>query len=1040
MARTDLLGRANIVLRHMLEANIGAATRATIAPERLSPEESKTLVQKWGLADSPFAPLFELATDPLFLIGLVLSFRFPVARLSQMFKIGEKVAKMRQRTLLPPQLQHLKSPYAVFDDLPEVTDALDGAGRNRISFLENTLRRIEQTYQRFTETAGRPITQRDRDIGFVLMDRLDSPHPKVMEHFRAPDGGKLRSPFDRAKLKAAVTPAHKDFADDMRAIMDDTYDEIVIRHPDMREELAIAMRKHFTRTPSQQALEHAPIPQGVRETLRRGTSYKTVRKKLEDENFLRPGEYVEGYAPHRLPHDMEEFERRLQELIQAARGGQRKMAKMTAPAIARQVSPHLTPRLGRMLPNPDDLRRKFPDLLDEKAVADLETVMADKLSESGALKGIAPYTVSFDDAIEGYVNSMASTFAFNMNGAGRRLIEARDKLLASGAPNNVYRAAILENTLIPAVAGKQDFQRSMRSLYLAGVQDRIRQFLETDFIKKTLGGEGKGSLWTWMMERIGSDRGRLSAASIESNLVQLMYDAAIGGNIGMAALNAMQTLSTTIPLFGTAAIAGLGRVLRKLPRYFELRSSGSKHMEALTEIFPDFVAAGLGGPTAHKFGELDRIFQVSGAVRLETGWTRVRKALMLAFNSVETMNQLVAFETGMYMAGLEALPLAEARMLARRAVQETQFVPGVANTPILIQQLRGLPGGRLLSMFGQFALRFPEFLLHRGTLAGSAEMATAIGGRNLGTLGRAAMVSAAVYELGKGYGGLDLSRGLIFGALPEPREGAPFFPAPFVPPALGIAGGLVSDLFHGNLRQTRRALPLFIPGGIGITRLVSSVSPGAARLFGRRYADYSSPEPDGTYRVYQFENGEPMMVSRMRPAQIVGMALGLPGAGSDEAASVNWLLANKERIRDYKRAYLRAIEDNDYRKASAVDREFRRAYPIRDGIRALTRPRDVQMIELRRNATRIERIIRTLPAEMKPMMTQALLETIMADADSVLGAESPSRASTKRGRTAQVNRRAIGTSWRRTAFSAGMRGPQQRAEAALPEVGAGPNF
>jgi hypothetical protein len=495
-----------------------------------------------------------------------------------------------------------------------------------------------------------------------------------------------------------------------------------------------------------------------------------------------------------------------------------------------------------------------------------------------------------------------------------------------------------------------------------------------------------------MSTKLARDPGPFRLASVEHDIADLLHVAALGvPNVQPSAFNALQSLLTTWPLLGNDAIGGMASVLRKGKRYFHVRVRGTGHHEALKEVFPEFVEVGLGGMSQLTEGAVDSLnanFRAAMGGPVRKGLSKVNDFLMGLFRSVESFNQLMAFEGAMIKGRREGLPLLERMLESRRVVLASQFPGGAENSSVFLSKLKGFPGGRLLTMFGQFATRFPEYLFSTATMAGSAEKA-GLGGRNWGTLGRAMLAGGLAYEVGKGFG-LDLSRGLAFGALPAPREGGAFYPLPFVPPAASIVGELGADVLKGEFPDRfRYVLPLLVPGGVGFARSVGYYSPEAAKALGRKYVDYDQPSPDGRYAVYsEAQRGQPTLVGYMTAKELAAQGLGLPlmTTARKEPGTMEWLMANRDRIRDYKRRWLQAQLKNDPSRAGGVEREFNRAYPqVHGGLRSMIKPRDMEAVQMRRNVTRMERIMDTLPKEARPLFSMAIQQTVLGAGEEFLG-------------------------------------------------------
>lgn len=977
----DMLGRASLIAPNLLRGDPLAAGRAAISPLSLSPEEAKSLRERLGLGDGPFAWVFETLTNPLVLLGAALSIKFPIPKLKNMMGVSKQLRRASESSYLPPALRGFSSPFSIYKDRTDVLEALLDVGLYRTKFVERHYKKLLVAEEEFRRVAGRPMTRLEERLVAYHLDGLTEMKPKSLQGFRKVGSrDKLETPLDLDAVEKHTSPALREFVGKVRGVLDDMYDEVVLLHPDMRVELTAALTKRVGKKVPDDVIEQIlkgerKIEAEVRGKLRASDRFKNIEKELKQRGFVEPGVKLDAYWPHMLPRDLKGYEDWLQEMVSASKFSTRSLGKRAVAGLDKTASENLLKRQGKMLPDVRHLE-EFPELLHAGRMNELKKYFL----ESGA-GTVRPYRLDFLQTIELHTNRMGTSYAFNVRGAGRKLAAARDTL-------DTWRASLLENHLIPMAAGRATLQKAVKSQYLMGVKDRVRGLLDTPYMKKVLGGD----LHKWMTKRMQLDRGGFS--NMEEHLTSLIYSGALGANVGSVGLNLTQSLITTIPLLGTDAFRGMSRAIGGLKRYGRLRiHEGADHLTALQKTFPRFAEMGLGGAT--KFGSeavrsLDEAFRMSERGVVRRGFDRLNNFLMFAFEKVELFNQLSAFEGAMVKGLREGLSAAEAMPLARNITMMTQFPVDVVNSPVYMQMLKGMPGGKLLSMFSQFTMRTLEFMTSTATSLGSIAQSDPLLGRNWGTLGRVMLTSGLVYEMGK-EAGVDLSRGLMFGALPEVREGRPFSPLPIVPPAASIAGGVVQDLVRGKFDETRYGLPLLVPGGVAVSRVASLFSPEAAKVLGRKWVDYDSPTPGGDLPMYGQVpgRGAPTLVGYVSPSRVLLHGLGLPsGAAEQEVEGLRWLMKNRDRILGYKRGFMQALLENDPGRATSVDETFRKAYPqLRGGLRTLVKKRDLEAMELRRNVARMERVLETLPREMRPLFAQALQQTVLSNTEGLLGVD-----------------------------------------------------
>lgn len=1009
--RSDIIGRQSVALRHLGRGDVGAALRAEFSPGSLSPEEAQSIIQAAELDTGVLGPIFESLTNPIVILGAALSFAFPVLKLRQMYgSVSKQIKKADQMGhMLPPGLREVMiSPSTMLRTEPHLWDALLDVAHGRKVFYEKYIPRMMDDLEVYAKKAGSPLTEFHGRVVAASLDGLEKVHPKALKNFARPGinpktgkawsaksiAGRMRSPFDTQKLTGHIDsqPGLREYVNSTRKVMDDVFDDLVVRHPEMRAELEAALTKKGRRLRVRQKraiesgqLDTLDIPADVREYLKTSKRYKEVENKIRKSGTLELGDKLEDYWMHQLPRGVREIDTELVDLMREV-SKQGLHGKRMSAGVSATVSESLMKRAGRMMPHLDDIKQfEGTGLLDDVAYKEMQQVVLSSAKDPA--KHILPYSLEYAGSMQDYMHRMAATYAFNVRGAGRILNEGVD-YLKKGQPGQQRIASVLEDTLIPLAAGKPDFQRAVRSQYWAGMQMRLQDSLKNG----VLGQVVPKDLKKWMSDRLAPGGGPFVAGSLEGGLTDLMYSSTLGGNISSVLMNSMQTLITTVPFLGKHALDGIQRTLSKAPEYFKARVAGVPHFEAVQRAFPEFAEMGLGGMSKIVEGGLDQMqnaYRAATAGPLRRGFDKTNAFLMSLFEKAETMNQLVAFEGTMAKAASEGIRGTEALLAARRTVMLTQFPGGAVNAPIWVSKMKGHAGGRLAMMFSQFALRYPEFLISTATAAGSGVQAA--GGRNWGTIGRAMLISGLAYEGGKAMG-VDLSRGLMFGALPEPREDSPFYPWPMVSPALSIAGNLARDVLSGEFpEKSKYSLPLLVPGGVAGARAVGLVKygAGAAEALGRKWIDYDSPGPGGTYPMYsEARSGATTLVGYSTLPQIMAQGLGLPvnTVSKQEPGAMEWLMKNRDRIREAKRQYLEAVNVNDQQEANSIDQQFQAAYPeVQGGLRALVQPRDMEAMQLRKDVSRMERVMDTLPREVRPIFAAALQASMLGGGSDWLG-------------------------------------------------------
>jgi hypothetical protein len=423
--------------------------------------------------------------------------------------------------------------------------------------------------------------------------------------------------------------------------------------------------------------------------------------------------------------------------------------------------------------------------------------------------------------------------------------------------------------------------------------------------------------------------------------------------------NLMQPIITSLNVVGPrATMSGLANLFPKLRLYAgELRKQQAKGYSltradelAMNKVFEPFMREGLGAnPQYADMTEmLPRVWASGVRKWVETGKT----GAMGMFTATERFNRLLAWESGIAHAGGEAVP--GAIDFAANMVRATQFPGGPLGVP---RAMLRVPGP--LRQFTQFPLRMLDFLA-LSTRFGSGAIDPATGAvraaRDYGTVGRALLSSTLAYQAAKGVAGVDISSGLLLGALPAPLwQEAPFYPMPLVPPAAGIAGSLAHAAWTGETEKLPQQLAVAVPGGLAAHRAYKYLSPYRA--------DYSEMQRSGKVSLYDRKQ---KLIGRYSSLQLFARSIGLRTIDqSTEQQLSEYLLKQGEVLHQYRREYLAAIGENNMEKAGKIQAEYQKRYPQLGPLQI--KKSDIKAVEKAREMSRLQRILNTMGSEYRPL-------------------------------------------------------------------------
>jgi hypothetical protein len=911
----------------------------------------------------------ETLTNPVVMASIALTFVSPIPSAKALFKVKSQIDGLLARV---PLLRSFAGSRAAFrgTPVPEILDDLTFA-KNEINstYVEGML---APAFDKYARATGRMPNALEQVKAFLYGEKL---------HLKSPHGWKNVGPLV-PQLDETMTPALRQLGDEVRAALDHTRDHV---------------------------LNKPEFIKGLRDTANRleklGYDVSDMRAM---QTWLKRGEFrgVPDYIPHRTIRTQADA-KRLHDAITATANGAE---------FSRQVQLQPVTFLGRefyrrdgvMMPALQELGL-LGDLVDPAALTRLQNGVKDKLLKGFTKAGMSnrtlrtfqrktldeitsqgknlvaegerdmfvtglaehmpkQYSLRLKPVLEHYYHSVASTYAWSIRGNGPKMLGElkRAQLLGKVDARAGWRAHMLENTVIPSALGKASPRQSLNAQLWDQRWGQIIGLLESPRVRAVVGDDFANH----MRDMYSSSMGAFSLRGFSSSVASYFYLSTLGFNPSAAFKNTFQQVLTTAPLVGAKnALAGQLEVLKRMPRYFELRLAQKiGHADALKKAFPEFVESGLhGSPLTDEV--LGRAME--SAYRLQktapigvTTIERAKRAAMSVFKLSETNVRMGGFYAGMAHARAGGMRGAEAIKHAHQVAVRTQFIPGLTDTPMaFLPSHPSWTSNPVVRQLAMFPTKFTEF-----TLEGFRRM---IDERDFSQISRQIMYSWATMEVGQTLG-VNMKDALIGGALPTftniDDRGSILAPLPIVPPAATVVGGFLSAAGSGDWDQFSRNMPLLVPGGVAAARalgLVPQFNEGvgqpAARWLNRKYADYNARDPlTGRIPVY---TGKGSLVGYYKPWELVRHALGIKGGAIDqEAERANRLRLDSDAIKETRRLYLDALFANDATKASNIEAEHQRRFghPI-----ALTTDQLKQM-QRRRKMTRIEKQLSALPREVRP--------------------------------------------------------------------------
>jgi hypothetical protein len=573
-------------------------------------------------------------------------------------------------------------------------------------------------------------------------------------------------------------------------------------------------------------------------------------------------------------------------------------------------------------------------------------------------------------------------------------LDLMDHFVGSGAPAvESSEAEFVREVVMPRLFGEAPLRnlvlwdgiRKTRAVARAVADSKVMKAVES-------GGGSYGKQFVEGLRTWGSADTRLmEGTSLAGGVSQWLYASHLGLNEGSVVMNMTQ------PWLLAGSLVGYGNLLKAYPRAFkdmsgylaervkfgrkmdplERRALLKRHLR-LTDVDGEDLL-GIGDDF---LDDLDGVAFSRAAPSREgsAAWWAATSLPMLPFQQAERLNRLVtayaveeahrrrlpSMRFGRGTQAWEGVSEADRFRLKddiKGLVQRTQFGADLLHQPKLFLTHLDSP---ILRMFLSFPLR---------TLTGYLETSQEVGNRGwsgtavdlLRTLG----ASALIYEVGKSAMGVDLSRGLGASAVTDIFGGDRFVrereASITLPPAFDVAYGLLRGTALGDAEALRDAAFRLVPGGIALQRAFGTL-PDLGPLGGvqKEHADWMNPQADGTVPVFDAQGS---LVRFATPGELVARGLGADlGQWRDGQEIAAHLKANRDRMVEYRRAFVQKHLANDAAGAEAVRLEFEKAfgYPL-----TVTRAQWDQAMRLR-TMPMVERIYEQVPRDARARYAPSL--------------------------------------------------------------------
>jgi len=976
----------------LLRGDVDAATRAIFAPNSLTPHELEDIRSKLlGKNPNPILrTLTNVATNPLVWLGLIAGYVVWPIKGASLLNLAQGLSKA------PPVTKLGSYVHSAFANLRNLT-APAGTFAAEETSMYGLLNQVTKDASDFITKYNRKFTAAfsgskiDDVQGYAMamkQQNMDKLHSTLVGRFGKRRYGKTGIGLDEdvpimTGYQGKATREMTSVGDKIKNINKEMWDELH-DHPNWST---------FEKNMRDRDIDIGGEIEGY---FARHTAPNRMERAFAADLKLSKGQYSSDFVSGNLRvrpggsmPDLAQL-RQLEDAGYITRGTASKIEQAIDFEV-REAADKLRGAVqkARSMPDPEKGSKFLKDFLNKElnkdgvkhtnnVVSDLLVYRPQALSIDDAadmLKRPREYSLSLDRGIERYLAGVGPTYAYHIKGTGEKIQSFKKWLLMNTDPKKggmqTWQKSHLEDELIPLIQGKKTWAQYSDNVSYGEFKNMQVQWLKSHPMMDRIPPKTR----EFMIRNL--DRyDDIGPESIGAAINQYMYISTLGGNLGPPVRNFMQNILTVAPITGGLNLTkGMYEVAARMPKYLADLANKVAPEVAFRNHFKEYAAAIGDAPgILQQMLTGDSIQTGTTVARLGKGAIRKAQAALLApFGGSETANRLIGF----YAGRAQGLQLGMDDALTEAAKAAGKLIPDAwANGKIVTETAhftggamgmpRGLmtvPGVRSFAPLRQF-MHFPLRML--GRLADSTATG-APGIFDLGTIGRTVAASAGTYEVGKSLLGVDLSSGLVGGALPiNDFESSPFFPFPLVPPGVSAVGGLAKGAITGELRPVQETGWMLIPAGLGIKRL--------NKTLGRKYADYKNRTEDGRIPVY---NKDRALIGAFTPFQLALRSIGIaPMNAEQEKAAAVWLAAQRDKVRAYKREYLNAMSENDANKMDSIQREFQKAYPELGPM--TLKKSDVTALRNRREVSRLNRVLRGFPKAYKPLFGNIVAETELA--------------------------------------------------------------
>ena len=525
------------------------------------------------------------------------------------------------------------------------------------------------------------------------------------------------------------------------------------------------------------------------------------------------------------------------------------------------------------------------------------------------------------------------------------LIDTELRSTATERPGDKYSSNLWRKHILPAITGIRPLDDGTHIAVAGQIRQGVERLANSRFMKAIEAKGGHSGRFVTDMRRWATDSTGMEFMPMGA-ITRSLYVSHMGLNLGTVLVNMLQPLQSVHQLGFNNTVNAYGQSIEMIGNYIQervklgLRPTADARNAAMQRAFK----RSFGGQDVDltQIADISSTFDMlerSGyGARIEVGNPKFRflEMMMKPFQLSETLNRTVtanavlnAYQRANRVMGDDFY---RAQLDATQAVQQFQFGTNPINRPSLFYApvLRE-PAFRQFAQYGirSFANLFTVPAMMGGTRSFAGREVSGKLGTTLVDTARLMAVSAVTYEVFKSALGVDVSRGLAFGMTDlvggqQALSGDE--PKVYVPPVVDIGFDAVKLLATQDVEILKDIAPRVLPGGIALSRALGSMGPSEtlqALGLQKTYADWSQAQ-GGMVPVFKSDG---RFVGQYPTSDVVLKSFGadLGRFGNPQEVS-QFLLKNRDAIREGRRQYIASVLGNNLQAAGKVKREFERRF------------------------------------------------------------------------------------------------------------------